>query len=98
MSGHTELSTPQRVLAWQAKSRALPRIYAVWVRCDGEESLDGLYDSKEAAELHRDWYNNLPGNKGRYYGTARVVSTCVLTLELAQERFANRSDDPAVQS
>lgn len=83
-SVHTRNSS---IAEWQAKVRAQPMLYCVYVRCDGEESIDAIYDSVEAALLHVRWHNGRPGNKNYYYGKAGYSSERLMTLELARERF-----------
>ena len=75
----------QRISNWQRRLRECPVVWLVMVRCDGEESLDGAYQSEEAANLAKDWFNSR--NKGGYYGKARVTKYHMESLELAQERF-----------
>jgi hypothetical protein len=78
--------TNEEILKWQSEMRALPQVYHVEVVCDGEASLDGTYDCREAAELHRDQYNKKPS----YYGRARITVSSVVTLEMAKRRFSER--------
>ena len=70
---------------WQAAYRACPAVFGVYVRCGGEETLNSLYDSEEAANLERDWLNSR--SKGGYYGRAFVRRHHVANLELARDRF-----------
>ena len=76
--------TNEELLQWQAEMRSLPVVYHVEVSCDGEVSMDGTYACREAAELHRDWYNRKP----RYYGRARITVSSVVPLDMAKRRFA----------
>ena len=70
---------------WQAAYRACPAVFGVYVRCGGEETLNSLYDSEEAANLERDWLNSR--SKNGYYGKAFVRRHHVANLELARDRF-----------
>lgn len=54
----------------QREYQACPAVYGVWVRCAGEETLSDLYESQEAANLHRDYYN--AHNRNGYLGKATV--------------------------
>lgn len=78
------MSNVQQVADWvleiQRKTRECPKVWMVYVRCDGEDSVEALYESKEAADMHCEWYNRKP----RYYGKARVVSSAIRTLEIAR--------------
>ena len=85
MTRLTQAEASTRIIALQAAIRACPKVYAVYVRCDGEISLEALYDSKEAAEIHRDNYNK--NNRAGYYGKASVSMHSVQTLAIAQERL-----------
>lgn len=77
------MSSAQRIADWiidlQRKTRECPKVWGVYVRFEGEQSLEAVYDSKEAAELHRDWYNRKP----RYAGKASVGGLPLKTLEIA---------------
>lgn len=75
--------TNREILQWQADMRALQKIWHVIVKCEGEISIDGTYDCREAAELHRDAYNKKPS----YYGRASISCSSIVTLEMARRRF-----------
>jgi hypothetical protein len=77
------LST-ETVMEMQRKIRACPQVWLVWVRCDGEQSLEAIYDNREAADLHVKHYNSMKGNAAGYYGKAHVGQSNLLTLEIAQ--------------
>lgn len=82
----TETVTPnQRIWLLQKAYLACPKIYGVWVRCSGEESLLDLYESQEAAEFVRAHYNK--NNRGGYLGKATVRGHHISTMAIAQERF-----------
>lgn len=70
---------------WQRRVRECPKVFAVFIRCDGESDLDTVYDSREAAQAHVDWYN--ANNRNGYLGKASISTVNVQTLKLAQERF-----------
>jgi hypothetical protein len=77
-----------RIWELQREYNALPAVYGVWVRCAGEETLNELYESKEAADLSRDYYNT--HNQKGYLGKATVVRKHrVATMAIAQKRFAS---------
>lgn len=75
--------TNEEILQWQAEMRALPQVWHVEVVCEGETSIDGTYDCRQAAELHRDNYKK----KSRHYGRARITVSSVVPLEMARRRF-----------
>lgn len=75
------MNAVELVTALQAKLRACPRAYVVMVNCDGEHSIDAVYDSLEGAQKHRDWYNK--HNRGGYLGRATVEPVYIRTMELA---------------
>ncbi len=78
------------IARWQAEVRACPKVWAVYVRCAGETSLDGTWESKEAAELHRDWYNK--NNRGDYLGKASIGSLPICTTAMARERYSEKGE------
>lgn len=78
------------LLRLQHLTRESPTVYAVEVNCDGEVSVDALWETKAAAETHRDWHNNMRGNGRGYYGKARVVP-----MKIRSEAVANEFYKPA---
>lgn len=84
-SPETMSGTEAWIADWQKRVRQCPQVFGVYVRCDGETDLTAIYDCKEAADLHADWYNR--NNRNGYLGKAHVSGIWVQTLRLAQERF-----------
>lgn len=76
--------TSEEISAWQDEMRACVKVWHVVVTCEGESSIDGTYECREAAELHRDSYNKKP----RYYGRASISQSSLVTLEMARRRFS----------
>ncbi len=82
-----ELAKPDSIWELQREYQACPAVYGVWVQCAGEETLSDLYESQEAANLHRDYYN--AHNRNGYLGKATVRTQRISTMAIAQKRFAN---------
>jgi len=76
------------IVEYQQAVRACPHVWGVYVHCDGETDLVGLYDSKDAAQAHKDWQNG----QRRYYGRASISRMPVLTRELAVDRYGTKGD------
>ena len=76
-------SANQRVIEYQRDARACQEVFAVVIRCDEEVSVSSLYETREGAEIERDWHNKRP----RYYGRAHIEVYNVLTADLARRRF-----------
>lgn len=70
----------QAVLDLQQKIAECPKAWMVEVTVDGETSLEAVYDSAEAAGMHRDWLNKMP----RYYGRATIRSAALRNIEIAR--------------
>ena len=66
-----------KIWEWQRRLRESKSVYAVWVRCDGESSLNALFESRERAERDADRYN--ANNQNGYLGTARVAAHHVIS-------------------
>ena len=67
----------------QKQLREFQQVWCVYIDCDGEHDLGGVYESREAAELHKVWQNK----RSRYYGKASIAPTPVMPLEFAAKRF-----------
>lgn len=80
----------EKILRLQAACRACTTVWAVYVRCEGETSLDALYETKAAAELHRDHHNGMRGNANGYYGRASVGTLQIRTEAIARDWFSTQ--------
>lgn len=77
------MKTPQQVADWQRRVRACPKVWAVQVIFEGEYSIEDVYDTSEAAQVHAFWINSRKPRLGR----ASVVPLNLQTEALARERF-----------
>jgi hypothetical protein len=75
------------LLRLQQLARESPTVYAVEVNCDGEITVDALWETEDAAKIHRDWHNNMRGNGRGYYGKARVVTMKIRSESVAREFY-----------
>jgi hypothetical protein len=67
-----------KILRLQEMSRRCLTVYAIEITCEGEVSIDAVWENEEAAELHRRSMRN------RGY-KVRIVPMKVRTLEMAKE-------------
>jgi hypothetical protein len=87
-------SPNQRIAEYQRRVRELPTIYLVWIRCDDECSLEGLYDTEQLAREVCQRINSKP----RYFGRAHWNTQRVLTRELLSILYPDpQADDQGVQ-
>jgi hypothetical protein len=82
-------SQNERIAEYQRRVRELPAIYCVWIECDDEHSLEGLYDTEQVARevCHR------INAKPRYYGRAYWNTQRVLTRELLSLLYPEAQSD-----
>lgn len=78
------------IAEWQRKVRACPKVWAVATLYEGEYTIESVYDTREAAQVHVEYFNS---RKPRY-GRASVTSFNIQNEELARERF----EVPAITS
>ncbi len=69
--------TSANIIDWQTRFRSQPHVYAV---VDNEGHIDGVYESKEAAQLAVAWHRER-GHR------LRVQGMPICTLRLSQERW-----------
>lgn len=94
--GHTSLkaSDATELTQYQRALRALPPVFAVYIRCDGEDSLENLYATEETARFVMNRINEKPS----YYGRARVLTHRVITPEVHAILRWNRTDENRLTS
>lgn len=61
--------------------RSAPKVYLVYITCEGETDVHGLFETKELAQAARDAYNAT--NRGGYYGKASVGAMPLVTESIA---------------
>lgn len=75
----------------QKLTRESPTVYAVEISCDGEATIDALWETRAAAEIHRDWHNSMKGNRRGFYGRARVVEMKICSEDVAREFYVRNA-------
>lgn len=85
LSNDERSGTEAWIADWQRRVRECPKIFGVLIQCKGECDVSAVYDSREAAQIHVDWYN--ARNRNGYLGRASISTMNLQTLRLAQERF-----------
>lgn len=78
-----------KIKQFQRALKDCREVFAVLVRCDGEEDVTSVWETRRAAELCRDDHNNMTGNRFGYYGKARVMPMRLKTEKMALDLFAN---------
>jgi hypothetical protein len=68
------------ILEWQRALRNAERVFCVHIRCGGETSLHGIYQTQAAAESERDWYN--ANNESGWLGKASISAHPLVTEEM----------------
>lgn len=63
-----------------AMMRDCKTVYCVYVSCEGEDTIEAIWDDEVIAKKDRDYYNAM---KPRY-GTARVVPMQIRTVEIGR--------------
>lgn len=71
------------IAEYQRIIRSAPKVYLVYIRCDGETDVAGLYETKELAQAAMDEHNTRKGNGAYYYGKASVGSMPLVTESVA---------------
>lgn len=77
----------EKILRLQRALKDCQTVYAVHIQCDGEDTIDALWETHAAAELHRDSHNKMKGNGTGYYGRARIVKMQIRTEAMARDWF-----------
>jgi hypothetical protein len=76
-----------KIKPFQRALKDCQEVFAVLVRCDGEEDVTSIWETRRAAELCRDDHNNMKGNRAGYYGKARVLPMRLKTEKMALDLF-----------
>jgi hypothetical protein len=72
-----------QIFAYQQARDACPKVWAATTWFQGEFSVDGYYDTEEAAQMHVDWLNSRKPRVGK----AAVAAYPVVTKAVAALRF-----------
>jgi hypothetical protein len=76
----------EKLIRMQALLHECPEVFAVYVRVDGEENIDAIWQTRAAADLHAGHQNRMPA----YFGRARVVPMRIRTEALANLWFEGK--------
>jgi hypothetical protein len=77
----------QKILQFQQTLMDCNEVFAIVIRCDGEESIESLWETMRAAEMCRDEHNNIKGNANGYYGRASIRTMRVKTEKMAVDLY-----------
>jgi hypothetical protein len=81
--GRNAVNGTEKILKLQKLSKQCSHVFVVNVKCEDEISIDAIYGTLKAAELHRDSVNKRPS----YYGRAYITPMAVRTDEMADLLF-----------